>query len=308
MRNALELLRQKEFDLARLRKETEALRIAAPLLRDASDELAYAQEERGEQFDLQCTGTDGFHSSTRRVFAVSEWEVSCGQPFLMPKPPDPEPSFWDRLQEKKRTVLASLHKPVRRWWYGAVGVMLLFVAFSGYELGHWIGHRVLVTNSSARTIEASPRRTTSTEPTSDWTPIVASAQRQYENQSKPREAVAPAVRPIYLDASQALAGFAPLPGPTAFDTTGGIELSMGRRYIQGQGVAQDHTEAARWLWESVAKQNGDAALLLSDLFARGDGVPKSCEQARLLLTVAAVRSSKPGGQESVPSSNLCSPQ
>jgi TPR repeat protein len=28
-------------------------------------------------------------------------------------------------------------------------------------------------------------------------------------------------------------------------------------------------------------------LLLSDLYAKGDGVPKSCDQARLLLTVAA---------------------
>lgn len=157
MRNALELLQQKELDLVRIRKETEALRIVLPLLRDDEDEIAYSENGEGEQFDLESTGTDGFHSSARRVFAASEWEVSCGQPFLVPGPTDPDSSFWPWLREKKRTVLASMHGPARRWFYGAAGATLLLVAISGYEFGHRIGHRVPVTNSSARTTEVSPR-------------------------------------------------------------------------------------------------------------------------------------------------------
>jgi TPR repeat protein len=37
----------------------------------------------------------------------------------------------------------------------------------------------------------------------------------------------------------------------------------------------------------VGKGNPAATLALSDLYLRGDGVPKSCDQARLLLDAAA---------------------
>ena len=304
MRNALELLQQKELDLVRIRKETEALRIVAPLLRDDDDQLAYTEEENGERFDLQCTGTDGFPSTARRVFAASEWEVSCGQSFLVPKPTIPDSNFWLWLSEKKQTVLASMHGPARRWWYGAAGATLVLVAIGGYEFGHR-GHRAPVTNSSARASEVSPLQvTSSTESISGQTPIEPSAQRPNEDPSKPREADAPARREAHPDATQAPADSKSPLAQTASDT-GGAELIMGRRYLQGEGLAQDHEEAARWLWKSVAKQNSDAALLLSDLFARGDGVPKSCEQARILLTLAAEHSSKSSAQELLPSSKLC---
>jgi hypothetical protein len=39
MRNLLEVLREKETDLARVRQEVEALRFVAPLLFDRSDQL-----------------------------------------------------------------------------------------------------------------------------------------------------------------------------------------------------------------------------------------------------------------------------
>jgi TPR repeat protein len=37
--------------------------------------------------------------------------------------------------------------------------------------------------------------------------------------------------------------------------------------------------------------------LLSDLYARGDGVPHSCEQARLLLIAAAKKGSSAAAQK-----------
>jgi hypothetical protein len=40
MKNVYEVLRQKELELARLEKEVEALRVAAPLLSDDKDNLA----------------------------------------------------------------------------------------------------------------------------------------------------------------------------------------------------------------------------------------------------------------------------
>ncbi len=63
---------------------------------------------------------------------------------------------------------------------------------------------------------------------------------------------------------------------------------MAENYLSGaEGVGRDHAEAAQWLWKAVAKRNVEAASLLSDLYLKGDGVPKSCEQARILLDTAA---------------------
>lgn len=42
MKNVYEVLRQKELELARLEKEVEALRVAAPLLSDEKEPLAEA--------------------------------------------------------------------------------------------------------------------------------------------------------------------------------------------------------------------------------------------------------------------------
>lgn len=303
MTNALEVLRQKELDLAKLRKETEALRIVAPLLRD--DERAInITSFRNEQIDLQCTGTDGFQSSVNRVFAAEEWEVDCGQPFLVPPPTNPDPSsgLWLRekgrmlltgLREKKQMLLRGLRDPRQRWWYGGVGAILLVVAIGGFAFGNWLGHRISVNRSAVRASAASPRQSasgaeTNADRTSEMADAIELSGNQPNNQASSREA---------------LVDSALLTRQPAFET-GGAELVMGRRYLQGQGVTQDHAEAARWLWKSVAKQNGDAALLLSDLFARGDGVPRNCEQARLLLTVAAEHSSKTSIRESAPS-NPC---
>jgi len=47
-----------------------------------------------------------------------------------------------------------------------------------------------------------------------------------------------------------------------------------------------------WLWKAVAKRNAEATLLLSDIFLRGDGVSKNCDQARVLLDAAASNGNK----------------
>jgi len=38
-------------------------------------------------------------------------------------------------------------------------------------------------------------------------------------------------------------------------------------------------------------------LMLADLYARGDGVPRSCDQARILLTAALKRGASEAGQK-----------
>ncbi len=68
---------------------------------------------------------------------------------------------------------------------------------------------------------------------------------------------------------------------------GAAELAQAEHYLSPTSGTRDTSEAAKWLWKSVSKENSRAVLLLSELYAKGDGVPKSCDQARLLLSVAA---------------------
>ena len=69
---------------------------------------------------------------------------------------------------------------------------------------------------------------------------------------------------------------------------GAEEVATAERYLNGtQGTPRDSGEAAQWLWRAVGKRNLAATTALSDLYLRGDGVPKSCDQARLLLDAAA---------------------
>jgi TPR repeat protein len=63
---------------------------------------------------------------------------------------------------------------------------------------------------------------------------------------------------------------------------------MAEKYLKGgRGTTPNSSEAARWLWKAVSKKNLAAMVELSDLYLRGDGVPKSCDQAHLLLDAAA---------------------
>lgn len=71
------------------------------------------------------------------------------------------------------------------------------------------------------------------------------------------------------------------------------ELALAQRYLN----QHETTLAAEWLWKSVSKQNGQAALLLAGLYQRGDGVPRSCEQARILLVVAAKKGVEGAGPQ-----------
>lgn len=79
--------------------------------------------------------------------------------------------------------------------------------------------------------------------------------------------------------------------------SGILDLRLAQRYLGGSMGARDSSEAAKLLWKAVRKQNITAAILLSDLYVRGDGVPKSCDQARLLLVAAARRGAPQAAQQ-----------
>jgi TPR repeat protein len=75
------------------------------------------------------------------------------------------------------------------------------------------------------------------------------------------------------------------------------ELRLAERYLDGEAGRRDSVEAAKWLWRAVAKQNAHATVLLADLYARGDGVGRSCSQARLLLLAAAKKHTPDAAQK-----------
>jgi hypothetical protein len=82
------------------------------------------------------------------------------------------------------------------------------------------------------------------------------------------------------------------PQSPATSQDGTEELDVAKNYLAGGPErTHDSSEAAKWLWKAVAKQNVQATLLLSDLYLRGDGVPQSCDQARVLLDAAARKNS-----------------
>jgi hypothetical protein len=93
------------------------------------------------------------------------------------------------------------------------------------------------------------------------------------------------------NAAQPASRIVPVPASSpalAAEANGAEELANAENYLNGtQGVTRDSREAALWLWKAVGKGNVTATLALSDLYLRGDGVPKSCDQARLLLDAAA---------------------
>jgi hypothetical protein len=68
---------------------------------------------------------------------------------------------------------------------------------------------------------------------------------------------------------------------------GAEELARAQRYLDGtDGQVQNRAEAAKWLWKAMGKHNAQATLLLADLYLKGDGVAKNCDQARVLLDSA----------------------
>ena len=74
---------------------------------------------------------------------------------------------------------------------------------------------------------------------------------------------------------------------------GGEELATAQRYLNGTaGAARNGAEAAKWLWKAIAKHNSTATVLLADLYLKGDGVEKNCDQARVLLDSAALKGAK----------------
>jgi hypothetical protein len=78
--------------------------------------------------------------------------------------------------------------------------------------------------------------------------------------------------------------------------SGEVELAIARRFLSEDRPSAS-AAAARFLWTAVEKGNGRAQILLAGLYARGEGVNQSCDQARVLLRAAAKKGNDEASQE-----------
>lgn len=78
---------------------------------------------------------------------------------------------------------------------------------------------------------------------------------------------------------------------------GQSEYLRGEEYLNGRRTPRDPAQAAHWFW--LAESNGytPAAVALADMYLQGDGIERSCLQARVLLTTAAQKHNKEAEQK-----------
>jgi len=67
------------------------------------------------------------------------------------------------------------------------------------------------------------------------------------------------------------------------------EIVPGAEEMNKARDASDAAAEAAWLWKATAKGNPDAPVELADMYIKGEGVPRSCEQAVVLLKTAAAK-------------------
>jgi hypothetical protein len=189
--------------------------------------------------------------------------------------------------------------PSRR--YGIyVGVAVVVIAVLAYV--GWLGS---LTSQAHHNQPAAP--VTATEPApapATTTTAEAPAATPAPTQPVPAPAAVPATR----DNSQSkarengtIATVSDKQTPPALQQAslgnGEEELAIAQRYLSGgTGLQRNSAEAAQWLWKSIAKHNSSATLLLADLYLRGDGVSKNCDQARVLLDSAARKGVEGAGE------------
>jgi TPR repeat protein len=79
---------------------------------------------------------------------------------------------------------------------------------------------------------------------------------------------------------------APSPDVDAPKNSAETDLELAQTYLSHSDNPDEKAKALQLLWLATEKGNVDAEMELADLYARGDGVAKSCVQARILLKAA----------------------
>jgi hypothetical protein len=194
--------------------------------------------------------------------------------------------------------------PPYRYYIGAaLAILLVLLGFMAYRSGQLAqgSHQASAPPPSAAentpTAPLSAPQANSAAPTNESkvptpplnSPNMSSAQATKRQPPEPRvNQGAPNQNPVV--GANVPATPASAVEPQLSQTSGADDLAMAQRYLNGGvGQARDPAEAAKWLWRAMGKHNGPATLMLADLYLKGEGVSKNCDQARVLLDSAARR-------------------
>jgi hypothetical protein len=182
--------------------------------------------------------------------------------------------------------------------YRAVVGVVLAVLIVGLGYMAWRGMQT--SKESART--PAPPPVTAEAPAT--TPPAAQTSASNETPPNPAPAkaseTATATPPVAKEPEPVTSKNTPSPKPAATAApegpaasqpqtgNGSEELALAQHFLAGaNGQGRDPAEAARLLWKSIEKHNTHATVPLADLYLKGEGVSKNCDQARVLLDSAA---------------------
>ncbi len=222
------------------------------------------------------------------------------EPVYTAPPETTEENDLQWLREKSLSRLSDPdEEPSGKWKYILIALILVAAAFGTLQ---WVANRP-ATNPPAATAVA-PQQTAQPSPApapTASTPPAAIAPSEPAVAKKPRVepsvATSEAMRNARVVGSAPQQNAEPLGLTTAAVQGGTQELNLAQGYLEGKHGVRDPSEAAKWLWKAVAKENTTADVLLANLYMTGDGVSKSCAQARLLLTAAAQKGEPSAGEK-----------
>jgi len=201
---------------------------------------------------------------------------------------DPSGAAWRRIQ-------ASISPPPGYRLYLGAALAALIIVFAYLTWSRPPGAPVVSPNAavSLPTQSAPPAANSSTartetatgSPAAEVAPATRAPSTSVPVKYEPNHEQSAALPVIPASAEPASSAS----GPQTQAAAGGAEeLAVAQGFLNGTGGHERNPAAAvGWLWKAVAKQNTDATLLLSDIYLKGDGIPKNCDQARLLLDAAA---------------------
>jgi hypothetical protein len=118
-----------------------------------------------------------------------------------------------------------------------------------------------------------------------------------QNQKSPPSAGVPSSRAQTPASSkpksvtQGISDFSSAPVPESGSEQGQAEYQQAVHILQGKYPSYSQAEAVRLLWAAVEKRNPNAELMLADMYWHGKGLPRNCDQTRILLTAASRKGS-----------------
>jgi hypothetical protein len=205
------------------------------------------------------------------------------------------------LRERALTSFEQCEAPASRGWKYLVLIFLILAA--GFAYMRWAQSRPLP--EATANVPSLPETSASQPNAPNPPPAPSKSPRSARAQEKPGIEQNVKERPVKQNPVPAALrskenDTKSLEMPSTAATTppaSSQDVLLAQQYLQSRSGTRNPSQAAPLLWRAVGKQNSDAAVLLSDLYARGDGVPKNCDQARLLLLAAAKRGSSRAAEQ-----------